>query len=89
MSTNLGDAILDRISFLQEQLGAEDDPAYIRTFQAQIKILKNAQIDRRDELITIKLKDLRTSKEVAKSDRTFAEIEALEWMKRQDEKLGR
>lgn len=74
---------------MQAELGAEDDPAYIRTFQAQTKILKNAQIDRWDELITIKLKDLRAPKEVAKSDRTFAEIKALEWMKRQDEKLGR
>lgn len=40
MSTVLDDVIIERIGFLQEQLGAEDDPAYIRTFQAQIYVCR-------------------------------------------------
>jgi hypothetical protein len=30
---------------LQEQLGVEDNPAYIRTFQAQIRVLLTAQVE--------------------------------------------
>jgi hypothetical protein len=83
MSTTLDDVILDRISFLREQLGAEDDPAYIRTFQAQIKVLQNAQLERLDELIAIRRNDLRACKDVTEADRIFAEIEALEWLQSQ------
>jgi hypothetical protein len=87
MSTTPDDVIQDRISFLQEQLGAEDDPAYIRTFQAQIKVLQNAQLDRLAELIAIKRNDAKTCKNVIESDRIFAEIEALEWLQHQAQRL--
>ena len=83
MSTTLDDLILERISFLKEQLGAEDDPAYIRTFQAQIKVLQNAQLDRLDELVAIRRNDLKTSSSVSEADRIFAELEALEWLQNQ------
>lgn len=86
MSTTLDDLIIDRISFLQEQLGAEDDPAYIKTFRAQIKILQNTQLDRLDELIAIRHKDLRECRDVVDADRIFAELEALEWLQRQAQK---
>lgn len=88
MSTTLDDIIIDRISFLKEQLGAEDDPAYIRTFQAQIKILQNAQLERLDELISIRRKDLKECKDVVESDRIFAELVALEWLQRQAARHG-
>lgn len=83
MSTTLDDAIMERISFLQEQLSGEDDPAYIRTFQAQIKILQNAQLDRLEELIAIRRSDLKACKSVIEADTMFAELEALEWLQRQ------
>ena len=83
MSTTPDDAILERISFLKEQLGNEDDPAYIRTFQFQIRILQAAQFDHLDELIAIRRKDLKESKDVRETDRIFAELEALEWLQRQ------
>ncbi len=86
MSTTLDDAILGRIGFLKEQLSGEDDPAYIRTFRAQINVLQNAQIDRLDELIAIRKNDLKNCKSVIESDVMFAELEALEWLQRQAKK---
>jgi hypothetical protein len=83
MSTTLDDVILERISFLREQLGAEDDPAFIRTFQAQIRILQNAQLDRLEELIRVRRKDLESCTDVVEADRIFSELEALEWLQRQ------
>lgn len=87
MSTALDDVIIERIGFLQEQLGAEDHPAYIRTFRTQIKTLQTAQLDRLEELIAIRQKDLEASKNVFESDRIFAELEALEWLQRQAQNL--
>lgn len=87
MSTALDDVIIERIGFLKEQLGAEDDPAYIRTFQAQIKVLQTAQLDRIEELIAIRRKDLEASKNVFDADGILVELEALEWLQRQAQKL--
>jgi hypothetical protein len=86
MSTALDDVIAERIGFLQEQLAGEDDPAYIRTFQTQIYVLKNAQLDRLEELIKIRQTDLQATKDVFAADRIFAEIDALEWLQRQAQK---
>jgi hypothetical protein len=86
MSTRLDDVILDRVSFLQEQLGAEDDPAYIRNFRAQIRILRTAQLDRLNELIAIRRNDLKACKNVFEADTVFAELEALEWLQRQTQR---
>lgn len=78
----IDDAIVERIDFLKEQLAGEDDPAYIRTWQLQIKVLQNAQLDRLDELIAIRRTDLKSSKGVVEFDNVFAELEALEWLQR-------
>lgn len=86
MSTALDDIIIERIGFLQEQLDVEDNPAYIRTIRAQIWVLQTAQLDRLDELIAIRRKDLEASKNVFETDRLFAELEALEWLQRQAQK---
>lgn len=83
MASLIDGVIQERIEFLKEQLGAEDDPAYIRTFQFQIRILQAAQLDRLDELIAIRRQDLKTSKDMRETDRIFAELEALEWLQRQ------
>jgi hypothetical protein len=88
MSTTLDDEIMSRIAFLQDQLAGEDDPAYIRTFITQIRILRNAQLDRLDELIAIRRNDLKTCTNVIASDMMFAELEALEWLQRQAAKHG-
>ena len=88
MSTTLDDAIMARIAFLQDQLAGEDDPAYIRTFITQIRILRNAQLDRLDELIAIRKNDLKTCNNVIASDMIFAELEALEWLQRQAARRG-
>jgi hypothetical protein len=86
MSTTLDDAILDRISFLQEQIDLDTNDDNIRTFQAQVRVLQTAQLDRLDELIAIRRKDLEASKNVIDADRLFAELEALEWLQRQVQK---
>jgi hypothetical protein len=83
MSTALDDVILERVSFLREQLSAEDDPAFIRTFQAQIRTLETAQLGRLEELISIKRIDLEGCRIASEADRIFAELEALEWLLRQ------
>lgn len=89
MSTALDDMISERIRFLQEQLAGEDDPACIRTFQTQIYILRNAQLDRLDELIRIRQVDLKAAKDVFTTDRILAELDALEWLQRQENKSKR
>jgi len=86
MNAALDDVIMSRISFLQDQLAGEDDPAYIRTFMTQIRILRNAQLDRLGELIAIRKNDLKNSKNVIECDMIFAELEALEWLQRQAQK---
>jgi hypothetical protein len=86
MSTALDDAIIQRISFLREALLVEHKLDNMRTFQAQIRILQTAQLDRIDELIKIRRTDLKASKTVADADRLFAEIDALEWLQRQAKK---
>jgi hypothetical protein len=86
MSTTLDDRIMSRISFLQDQLAGEDDPAYIRTFMTQIRILRTAQLERLGELIAIKKNDLKNCKNVIESDMMFVELEALEWLQRQASK---
>ena len=83
MSTTLDDVILERISFLREQLGAEGNPAHIRLFQTQIRVLQTAQLDRLGELIEIRRNDLHGRTGMIEADRTFAELEALEWLERQ------
>lgn len=82
MSSALDDAIVERIGFLKEQLDGEDDPSYIRTWQAQIHVLETAQLDRLAELIQIRKTDLQQAKNVVDADRIFAELDALEWMQR-------
>jgi hypothetical protein len=86
MNTTLDDMIVEKISFLKEQLGAEDDPAYIRTFRTQIKVLQNAQLDRLDELIAIRHIDLKACKNVVDADNVLAELEALQWLHQQTQK---
>jgi hypothetical protein len=83
MSTALDEVIIERIAFLTEQLGAEDDPGYVRTFRAQIFVLQNAQLDRLDELITIRKTDLQQCRNTYEAERVYAELEALEWLQRQ------
>ena len=87
MSTALDDIIIERIDFLQEQLGVEDNPDYLRTFQAQIRVLQTAQLDRLEELIAIRHKDLEASKNIFETDRLLAELEASEWLQRQAQRV--
>jgi len=83
MSGTVYDAITQRIDFLQQQLAGEDDPAYIRTFITQIRVLRTAQIDRLAELIDLRKTDLMTCANVIQADMILAELEALEWLQRQ------
>ena len=88
MSTAIDDAIIQRISFLREALLIEHKLDNMRTFQAQIRILQTAQLDRLDELIKIRRTDLQVCKNVFDADRLFAELEAPEWLQRQARHRG-
>lgn len=79
----MDDAIIDRIAFLQEQISPDNKAVVNQTFQIQINILQKAQLDRLDELVAIRRRDLKDCKSVIHSDRIFAELEALEWLQRQ------
>jgi len=69
--------------FLQERLSIETNPSYRRTFDLQLKVLQNAQIDKLDELVAVRRADLKACKALTDADSVFAELEALEWLQRQ------
>jgi len=83
MKMSIDEAIVQRITFLKDQLACEDDPAYIRTFLTQVKTLQTVQIDTLDELIAIRKIDLKNCVDVVQADMIYAELDVLEWLQRQ------
>ena len=83
MSTGVNEAIRLQIILLQDRLACEDDPAYIRSFLAQIRILKTAQLGKIEELIAIRKKELKDCKNTIRSDMILAELDSLEWIEKQ------
>ena len=83
MSTTLDDLILDRITFLQDQINPNNNQIENQTIQIQINVLQKAQLDRLDELIAIRRIDSKACTNLFTADHIFAELEALEWLQRQ------
>jgi hypothetical protein len=83
MSTTIDDVILQRISFLQEQICPLNRPAVNKTFQLQIDMLKSTDLQRLDRIIEWKRKEVKGCVDAHESERLFTELDALEWLQRQ------
>ncbi len=80
MSTPLDVAIIERISFLSEQIRAENKPTVNRMFQLQIDMLKSADLQKLDALVAWKTKEVKHCVDLHESERLFTELDALEWL---------
>ena len=83
MSTIIDEAIKQQIILLQDRLAGEDDPAYIRSFVAQIRTLKTTDVGKLDELIAIRKKDLKDCKNIIHPDTILTELDSLEWIQKE------
>jgi hypothetical protein len=84
MTMTLQQVIDERISFLKEQINHENKPEVNKTFQLQIDAIRSVNDMEKVESIILQKKSLlKNSKDVHESDRLFAELDALEWLKRQ------
>lgn len=83
MSTTIDDVILQRISFLQEQIGPDDKPGVNRTFKLQMDVLSSTDLQKLDKIIEWKRKEVKGCVDAHESERIFTELEALEWLQRQ------
>jgi len=89
MSTGLDNLIIERITFLKEQVKPENKPAVNDTFRHQVEILQTADLEKLDKSILMRKEHLKKSKDVKEADRIFCELEALEWLQRQVQKHSR
>lgn len=87
MSTIIDGIIIQRISFLQEQIRTSNKPAVNKMFQLQIDMLRSADLSKLDRLIEWKKKEVKGCIDTHESERLFTELEALEWLERQIRRL--
>jgi hypothetical protein len=75
----------ERISFLKEQINQDNKPEVNNTFQVQIDAIRSAadNMEKVEFIIKEKKAILRNSKDVHESDRLLAELDGLEWLRRQ------
>jgi hypothetical protein len=85
MITTLQEIIVERISFLKEQISHEKNkPEVNNTFQIQIDAIRSIDDIEKVESIILQKKTLsKNSKDVHDSDRLFAELDGFEWLQRQ------
>jgi hypothetical protein len=85
MTTTLQQIIDERISFLKEQINHENKPEVNKTFQLQIDAIRSVDddIEKVESIISQKKALLKNCKDVHESDRLFAELDGLEWLRRQ------
>ena len=83
---SLQQIIDERISFLKEQINAQNKPEVNKTFQIQIDAIRSVddhEIEKVESIILQKKALLKESKDVYESERLFAELDGLEWLQRQ------
>jgi hypothetical protein len=79
-----------RISFLKEQINPCNKPAENKTLQLQIDAIRSVDdydIEEVEAMIAEKKALLKKSEDVYEFDRLSAELEGLEWLQRQIERL--
>jgi hypothetical protein len=81
----LQQVIDERISFLKEQINPNNKAEVNSTFQLQIDAIRsvNDNIEKVESIIMQKKALLKNSKDVHEYDRLFAELDGLEWLRRQ------
>jgi hypothetical protein len=74
----------ERVSFLKEQINPNNKPQVNSTFQLQIDAIRSIDdIEKVETIILQKKTLLKNSKDVHESDRLYAELDGLEWLRRQ------
>ena len=82
----LQQVIDERVSFLKEQINAENKPQVNRMFQIQIEAIRSVDDytkDKVESIIKQKKAQLKNSQDVHESERLFSELDGLEWLQRQ------
>jgi hypothetical protein len=77
------DAISERIAFLREQIGPDNDPLVNETLQHQVAILETADLQQLDRSIVMRKAHLQKTPDPMETERLFSELEALEWLQRE------
>jgi hypothetical protein len=83
---NLQQTIDERISFLKEQINAQNKAEVNKTFQIQIDAIRSVDdhdIEKVGAIVMEKKALLKNSKDVYEFDRLSAELGGLEWLQRQ------
>ena len=79
--TTLQQIIDERISFLKEQINANNQPEVNSTFQLQIDAIRSVDDMEKIGAIIIQKKELlKNSKDIQETDRLLAVLDALEWL---------
>jgi hypothetical protein len=74
----------ERISFLKEQINPSNKPEINSTFQIQLDAIRSVDdLENVESLIKQKKELLKNSKDVKETDRSLAELDALEWLQAQ------
>jgi hypothetical protein len=81
MMMTLQPVINEGISFLKEQINHENKREVKSTFQLQIDAIRSINdIQKVESIILQKKALLKNSKDVHETDRSFAELDGLEWL---------
>ena len=78
--------INERVSFLKEQVNAQNKPLVNRAFEIQIQTLRNTDPDpeKVELLILLKKHELKHhARDTDTTERLYTELDALEWLQRQ------
>ena len=76
----------ERISFLVEQMNANNKPEVNKTFQIPIDVIRSIDdfdVNKVEAVIKQKKALLRNSENIHESEKLFSELDGLEWLQRQ------
>jgi hypothetical protein len=73
----------ERVTFLKEKNNPKNKSEVNDTFRLQAHALRFADIEKDESNILQKMAILKNCKDVHKSNRLFAELDAIEWLQRQ------
>ncbi|MCI0559757.1 MAG: hypothetical protein MN733_14805 [Nitrososphaera sp.] len=83
----LKEAIDQRVSFLKEQIRPSHNAIFNKSLEVQIQTLRNADPEKVAVLILQKKKQLQTRKDISNIEVLYSELDALEWLQREVEKV--
>ena len=84
MMMTLQQIIDERVSFLREQINPNNKPEVNSTFQIQINAIRSIDdIEKLEFIVSEKKALLENSKDIHGTETLFAELDGLEWLRRQ------